>query len=143
MPTAENSARDVHGAWVELRREDRFGAVIADGELLAVSPDSLFVQTRSRFLAVAVSDVAGIWAARYQSGATLVTAWSLFGALSTVTHGYGMAISLPVWILTGAVSYSVQEHEGTLYVEASEVSEFRKYARFPQGLPERFPRAAR
>ena len=57
------------------------------------------------------------------------------GALSTASHGVGLIISFPVWILIGSISTATQSYTPIQKFPVKSWDELIKYARFPQGLP--------
>ncbi len=61
--------------------------------------------------------------------------WTLLGTLSTVTHGFFLILSGPVWILTGSIAASVESRHIVLSYPEHGWGEIVQWSRFPQGLP--------
>jgi hypothetical protein len=62
--------------------------------------------------------------------------WTALGCASTVTHGYYLIITGPMWLATGITS-AVGESRSS-HAKAENQSDFGRlyqFARFPQGLP--------
>lgn len=142
MEEAEKSAR---GSWIRLSL--RAGGEIS-GELVAVSDELVHVNTGSTIEAVKATDVTGAVISVYE-GETgiLITSWVL-GELSTLSHGFFLVFSVPIWFIASAVTLRVQSGVG--YEDISNapappgashtgiwsfMAKLQPYARFPQGLP--------
>jgi len=59
-------------------------------------------------------------------------AWTVLGTLSTLSHGWFLILSVPIWSVVGGATTAIVWSPG---VRASGCAEIRAYARFPQGLP--------
>lgn len=151
------SASDVeqtsYGAWAIVRpvTDETSGW---EGELIAVYPDSLFVLSTERLLVVPRDEVSEVTLNLYRTRHGTFAAWTILGALSTGSHGIGLIISAPVWIIWGSITTAAVSREpilkcslrrsqrassGTHGVGWDDLS---KFARFPQGLPEIMNRAS-
>jgi hypothetical protein len=71
--------------------------------------------------------------------------WGLSGTVSTLSHGLVLLLSAPVWLITTGTAGAIESSAGTVTYRAARGSltaeafaGLRKYARFPQGLPEGF-----
>ena len=167
---------DPYGRWVQLdilreppgapqpdRDRSRFSGIMLDdpdrdtdrtfrleGELLAIEPDSLFILSLSTgVVGVPTTKVEHATVFVHTTDVTAGAAWTVTGAVSTLSHGYFFLISLPVWAIVGGVSTYQLAHEGTKsYTQrgadgktgSKRLDEMRKYARFPAGLPDRVDR---
>ncbi|MBI5512467.1 MAG: hypothetical protein HY909_01790 [Deltaproteobacteria bacterium] len=67
------------------------------------------------------------------SGGGAMLGWSIAGLVSTITHGFFLVISAPVWLLSGSIVTALNWSPTTRLANCSEAA---PYARFPQGLPE-------
>jgi hypothetical protein len=107
-----------------------------EGELIAVQKDSIFILRNSdRLEGFAAEEVRSVHLQSYNPKLGTVTLWTLSGVASTVSHGFILIISLPVWIATGSLSgvaISASAHEKT---EPEGWDALACYARFPQGMP--------
>ena len=69
---------------------------------------------------------------------------AVLGTLSTVSHGFFLVFSAPVWIITSTVIWNNQTKTAVeRYPDDFEwitLDAMRVYARFPQGLPENLDR---
>ena len=131
----ETVQQDGHGAWIEVHL--RSGGELA-GELIAVDADQLRVLVGAPALAVVpvrrqAIAFADLWAYRTEEGNYLP--WGLLGTASTVSHGYFLIFSAPIWLLTTAIT-SANESRAALTRYPDEPWErLSVWARFPQGMP--------
>jgi len=131
------------------------GAAPATGELIAVSPDSLWVQQHAEITSMPLERVRKVEMRRSRIGGGQVVAYSAI--LGGVT---GIALTLACGsvedtncgaVLPGVFLASVAlggllaltvESNVKLSVSAADWRALRPYARFPQGLPDSLPRHA-
>jgi hypothetical protein len=125
-------ARDGHGGWIVVTA--RRGAEIA-GELIAIDPGAVRVLGPTGLVSIARSDVesARLWAWDSEHGG--VAAWGTLGTLSTVSHGFFLVFSAPVWILTTTITTAVESHAPILRYPGDGWDKLAIWARFPQGTP--------
>lgn len=109
-------------------------AVVA-GELLACDGDTIYLRVyvgRSRYVALARGDWHTLEVEGTQHYATSGL-WTGLGVLSTLSHGFWLVASAPVWGVVGGVSIGASgRRTETLGACTLEV---RSLARWPQGLP--------
>jgi hypothetical protein len=65
----------------------------------------------------------------------IVGLWAALGTLFTLSHGFYLVLSAPIWVISGISGAVGESRSGIVEIEGSSPEEFRKYARFPQGLP--------
>jgi hypothetical protein len=131
--------RDGHGGWIIIKRTT--GPSIA-GELIAVEPDALRVLDGVSLMAVPRAQIrrAEVWAWETQEGRVL--GWGALGSLSTISHGFFLVFSFPVWLLTSTITSINESFASQLSYPGDRWEELVKWARFPQGLPARIGAAA-
>ena len=130
-PKPREAQRSVRGGWIALDCKKPGAARCAEGELIAADDDALHVLTAEGLRTVSRAEVRKARLVGYGSEGAAVGSWMAVGALSTLSHGYYLVLTAPLlWFLGGAVATSDESRAG--FVPASE---FRAYARFPQGLP--------
>lgn len=61
--------------------------------------------------------------------------WMFTGMLSTITLGFWLLYTIPVWAITGGIATGSTSREPVVSYPGYPLSSFRLYARFPQGLP--------
>lgn len=133
-PTA--AAHDGLGGWAIATLTD--GNVIV-GELIAIEP-RLYILARFRNhrpalvsrprAAVRELDVYG-----YSTGESSLESWGLLGTVGTISHGFFLVFSAPIWI-TSTITAAVVEPRAALTRYPDHAwSDLAKWARFPQGMP--------
>jgi hypothetical protein len=125
-------ARDGHGGWIVVT--DLHGTEIA-GELIAIDPGAVRVLDPTGLVSVARSDVASarLWAWDAEHGSVLV--WGGLGTLSTISHGFFLLISAPIWMVTTTVTTAVATHAPIVSYPGAGWDKLAIWARFPQGMP--------
>jgi len=133
--TIEAVQRDGHGGWIEITTgTDRPIA----GELISVELEGLRVlavtpQPGLVFISKARIHAATLWAWGTEHGA--IAAWGTIGALSTISHGFLLIVSFPIWLITSTVTASFESRASQLEYPDDGWDKFAIWARFPQGLP--------
>src|SRR2546428_822186 len=84
LPSPEQAQTSGYGAWIELRSQDASGERATEGELLAVTADTVWVLSRSGAVALPTSAVAQCKLTAWQSGAGAIAVWTGVGVLSTI-----------------------------------------------------------
>lgn len=145
LTTAAETQKQAFGAWAELKYLDGSRVVEVNGELISLANDSVTVLTYDNLVTVDRNKVQQLRLTTYDSRYALLAAWTTVGTLSTVSHGYGLVISAPLWILTGSLATSFQSRlpiesldDGWQFpIESSDDGwqSLNKFARFPQGIP--------
>ena len=130
--SVEDVVRDGHGGWIVVTL--RTGPQIA-GELIAVDPGDIRVLTATGLVSIAKPAVATarLWAWQTQYG--YIALWGTAGTLSTLSHGFVLVLSAPVWILTTAITASVESGSSIVDYPDAGWDKLSLWARFPQGLP--------
>ncbi|HMG24646.1 MAG TPA: hypothetical protein VK607_25090 [Kofleriaceae bacterium] len=125
-------ALDGHGGWIVVTR--RSGAETA-GELIAVDPDAIRVLTPAALVAIERPAIvrARLWAWDAEHGGYAL--WGTAGTLSTVSHGFFLILSAPVWVLTTTITSSVESRASIVDYPDHGWDKLAVWARFPQGMP--------
>ncbi len=135
LPSPEEAQTSGYGAWIELRSQDASGERATEGELLAVTADTVWVLSRSGAVALPTSAVAQCKLTAWQSGAGAIAVWTGVGVLSTISNGLFLVFTAPLWIITGTVAGSSESHAPQHKVPPFGWAELAEFARFPQGIP--------
>ncbi|HEX7839319.1 MAG TPA: hypothetical protein VF469_17700, partial [Kofleriaceae bacterium] len=130
--TIEGVVRDGRGGWIVVTQ--RNGAQI-DGELIAVDPGDVRVLTATGLVLVAKPAVATarLWAWQTEHG--VLGLWGTAGMLSTITHGFWLVFSAPIWFLSTTITTSVESRASIVDYPDDGWGKLSPWARFPQGLP--------
>ncbi|MCA9601974.1 MAG: hypothetical protein R3A78_13355 [Polyangiales bacterium] len=114
----------------------------AGGELIAIGDDSIWVrgvnaQTKEQNLfRIRIAEVLTARLARYTAHDEILYVWGFVGTLSSLTHGYFLVLSAPVWAGTTVGIAEIRNRAAIADYPDLPLEAFRPYARFPQGIPE-------
>lgn len=138
LPTAKESTNDAFGAWIVVKNKHKDGTTMNAGEFIAYHEEKLYVLTRGGPAVIPVADVITATVAVHSNQQDKVFIWTIGGTLSTLSHGFYLIFSAPVWLLSGILA-GVQESKGGMIIIEEKTfawDTIKKYARFPQGLPD-------
>jgi hypothetical protein len=125
---------DTHGGYAVVRAG---GQVVVWGELIAIGPSDVWILSGGRVIHTPLERVAELEVHPYALTVSAVAAWGLLGTLSTISHGFFLVLSAPVWIVTSTITAAVHSrtaHE-KYHRDQGNWPELAKWARFPQGIP--------
>lgn len=142
LPDAERSTRAANGSWIAAKVGPRGSAREVRGELIAIQHDSVFVLAKAGLEAIPTERIGAARIARFNSQWGDLCAWSVLGALSTASHGFGAILSAPVWIIGGTLSVVAASYAPIVRYPDRSWSELSVFARFPPGLPPGLDRSA-
>lgn len=134
LPAPPETQREARGGWIELEPNVRADSTL-EGELIAVHSDTLYVLREAVLETVARSDIRTARVAFYNAHPELLGLWTAGGILSTGTHGLGLILSAPAWLLAGSIAAISQSYHPFVTYPDRRWEALRPYARFPQGLP--------
>lgn len=139
IETPEGKTGWVHASEITLL-ETEWGV---SGEFIAADPDTLFVLAGRRLVAAPLHRIASVIVDAYEPQTGDLEAWTAIGALSTISHGYYLSLTLPLWILVG-VSTTATENQApiTRFDDEVTIDDLRIFTRFPQGLPPNIDRSS-
>jgi hypothetical protein len=147
LPTALEAQTEAYGAWIEVRYGSESGKrERVRGEFIAVGEDTVFVlvgDDESHQLVTIPRDV--IERARlstFDPGHGGIAGWTVAGTLSTISHGFGLILTAPLWMITGSISSGAQARTRTERFPNAPWEYLKRFARFPQGLPSAVDRTA-
>jgi len=136
LPEPENSVKELFGAWITIKVVD--GSNPIGGEFIAFQNDSLFVFTSQNIRSINREKILNVVIDLYQRETSKVAIWSTLGTLSTLSHGFFLIFSAPIWAISGIASSIGASYSG-LFEEDFPSNEWfesmKKFSRFPNGLP--------
>lgn len=135
-PTIQAMERQAFGGWI--RVTTRSGAQVS-GELISVEPHLIRIlrvgqPVGSALTFVPVSDLASAELYRYEAESGYA-AWGLFGTLSTISHGFFLIFSVPIWATSASIAAVMESRHVVVQYPEHPLSELAMWARFPQGMP--------
>ena len=108
------------------------------GELIAVDARDVFVLEGTRLTIVPRSSVRVVAIELYPSGSGGAALWTVGGTLSTVSHGFFLLLTAPIWIATGTGQAISAARSNDRVMGPGGLDRLRSFARFPQGIPPGF-----
>jgi hypothetical protein len=119
-----------------------------EGELVAVAAESLYVLTDT-LIVVPRFAVWQIKLTRFGQEHASMAGWTLLGTIGTISHGFFLIGSMPLWIIGGSLATGQASKEPIVRPHAAEgksvsmyeLTALAAYARFPQGLPRNLDRS--
>lgn len=104
-----------------------------EGELLAVDQEAIWVLTERGPLPLLRSNVREVLVQLREHSGTELGGWTAAGTFSTLSHGFWLIFSAPIWLLAG-IPVSVDEILASRETAQSGSFELLyQFARFPQG----------
>ncbi len=134
LPSSEKAQEDAFGAWIDVIYSDGGQHRQATGELIAVGPDSIWVKDATGGVVLPLgAQVSGrvVW---YDSDPGKMVGAVLLGMVSTISNGYFLIFTAPLWLIGGSISVRIQGELPIVELPAVP-SQLSPYARFPQGMP--------
>jgi len=143
LPSAREVPADPFGAWIRIEYDSGSSSHEIAGELLAVEPDTIYVLAGENMVAFPSESILKARVAWFESGAGVLSAWTLLGSLASFSNGYIAGLTLPLWIISGSLATGAQSRAPLVDYRPDQgrLMDIRPYARFPQGLPEGIDRS--
>ena len=152
LPYAQEAQQEAYGGWLDMEVGSHGVTSGVRGELLAIGEDSVFTLSGETVTATALASVQRAKLEVYDSRSGVVAGVAVLGTLLTATHGFGLILTAPLWVIVGTVSSAGLSHEGKHRIETpvrhdettvasnpgparESWRDLRLYARFPQGMP--------
>jgi hypothetical protein len=131
QPSIEMMQKRSFGGWIVVVQRD---GGIHGGELIATDGGVIRVLNMRGMSVIPATTItwAGLYKYEHEGG---LGAWGLLGGLSTISHGFFLVISFPVWMLVTGIAIAVESGHVEIEYPDEDWREFSKWARFPQGMP--------
>lgn len=111
------------------------GKGVFHGELIAISPLEVWVLVGDAMLHEPLARVSKLEIHPYRVPVGGLAATGALGTLSTLSHGFFLVISAPLWIVTTVISGAMYSRTARERYDGGNWDELAKWARFPQGMP--------
>jgi hypothetical protein len=135
LPNKVEAQNQAFGGWVDLTFLSEQADRNLAGELIAVTEDSLWVMDGSMVVAVPVTSVASGELAGYDSESGQVGGAVALGVISTISNGFFLVFTAPMWLIGGSMAANSQGKVGLDDLPPMRWADLAKFARFPQGIP--------
>ncbi len=138
LPEADEAGTHEFGGWIEVKCEPKRGGLAIHGELLAIDSARVYVLRGDGMRSVPLDSVREARLTWFHSHGEAVGGIAALATLATISHGYFLVFTAPIWMIFGSVAAHDQYHESVVKTKPQAWAELRPYARFPQGLPPGF-----
>ncbi len=135
LPKPAEAQAGAYGGWMELSYKQTTEQR-ADGELIAVSADSVWLLGEDQALVIPTTAVKRGKLTAYAAQKGPLALWTLLGTLSTISNGVGLIFTAPMWIIGGSLAVGSESRAPERKSPRLTWGELAPYARFPQGMPE-------
>jgi hypothetical protein len=135
LPKPAEAQAGAYGGWIELSY-DQATEQRADGELIAVSADSVWVLSQDQALVIPTTAVKAGKLTAYAAQKGSLTLWTVVGTLSTISNGGFLLFTAPMWIIGGSLAVGGESRAPERKSPSLAWGELAPFARFPQGMPE-------
>jgi hypothetical protein len=136
LPKPTEAQAASHGGWIELSYDDAKEKRRTDGELIAVSADSVWVLSGNGGLVLPTAAVKEGKLTAYAAEKGRFTLWTVLGTLSTISNGWFLVFTAPMWIIGGSLAVASETRAPERKSPPLTWAELAPFARFPQGFPE-------
>ena len=120
---------NVWGGWISIQ----CGSEPFAGELIAICNDSAFVADKSLH-AIPLPNIITARLVIFDASGAMGVGVAI-GTLSTISNGYYLILTAPMWLICGTIAASSRSYDPILDYPKASFQEFVPFARFPQGLP--------
>lgn len=139
LPSAPDTQWDGYGSWATVTLSIGPEEWI-EGELIAATADTLHILQTGRLESFGYDQIAKIQLQSYDSEYGALAVWTVLGSVSTISHGFILILTAPVWIITGSIAASAQSRASLETVVGAEWRQLLPYCRYPGGIPDSIDR---
>jgi hypothetical protein len=134
VPKRIDLDREAFGGWIGVRHAK---SGLVQGELIAVTNDSVFIMESAGLQSLARTDIDSARVILFNTSEGSYGLWTFVGSLATISHGLFLVFTLPATLIAG-IATTVNEANRINYVDypATPWEKLHRYARLPQGIPD-------
>ena len=136
LPKPVEAQATAYGGWIELTHQSSAEPRRTEGELIAVSADSVWVLSETHGVVIPTSAVGKGKLTVYAGQRGTLTTWTVLGALSTLSNGGFLIFTAPMWIIGGSIAIGGESRAAERKHPPLTWTELAAFARFPQGMPD-------
>jgi len=141
LPDPDGASRDAYGSWIRVEDRSADPGLVVQGELIAVDRDTIHVLGFTpRLVSLPRSSVCCVTLTAFHMNYGPLAAWGGAGTLSTVSHGFGLILTAPLWAIISTAAAASASYAPR--VQSTDPEVLRRFARFPQGIPPTLDRPA-
>jgi hypothetical protein len=145
LPDTDEITEEAYGGWMTIvtlpdtiNSEERW--LQYGGEFIAVDTLNVYQLYDSLFI-IPKSNIYKTTLEIDQKNSVAYGLWTFGGFVATLSNGFYLIFTAPIWLITGipaSVGESLRDRYEAEFPDSLYWTEVRKFARFPQGLPENF-----
>jgi hypothetical protein len=135
LSTPTQAQTSAYGGWIELTY-DQPKERHTDGELIAVSADSVWVLSGNQGLVIPTAAVKRGKLTAYAAQKGGLTTWTALGTLATISNGLALVFTAPMWLIGGPLAVGAESRAPERKNPPLTWVELAPFARFPQGMPQ-------
>ncbi len=122
------------GGWVNINNG-------IQGELIAVDDHEVwFLPENSSIQSIPRQDINSAVVVVHRSSNGHYAIWSTVGGISTISNGFFLIFTFPMWVGTGIGTVTAESRrDNYVHYPGYSWEDIGEYARFPQGIPESLP----
>jgi hypothetical protein len=141
LPETDDVPQNTHGGWIavvtqEVTSQSDEEWMEYSGEFIALDKDNVYVLYDSLYV-IAKNKIVNSVVDLDQKNTGIYALWVILGSLSTISNGYYLAITFPLWLIAGiptASGESYRDMHDEEYPDEVYWNDVNKFSRFPQGV---------
>jgi hypothetical protein len=141
LPDTDDVPQNAHGGWItvvtqEVKSQSDEVWMEYSGEFIALDKDNVYVLYDSLYV-IAKNKIVNSVVDLDQKNTGIYALWVILGSLSTISNGYYLAITFPLWLIAGiptAAGESYRDMYAEEYPDEIYWNDVNKFSRFPQGV---------
>lgn len=140
LPKAKEFEYEVFGGWMALIYDEKNSPRLTatGGELIAVDNESVYLLGFDSLVIIPADNVERGVLVLFQKETGKYALWSSIGFISSVSNGLFAIGTAPLWLIMGiSTTVSESQADNMRFYPQESWAEIKKYARFPQGIPEK------
>jgi hypothetical protein len=139
LPDRKTISQEKYGGWLYLKWRGRLGEEeITQGEFIGIYDTTCFIFDHTILIRVPIDHISLASLKIHEDDRGSLAVWTLLGTLSTISNGFYLLITAPLWIIAGTIITSTESNSGLFTEEYPDIGWWRtvtRYSRFPQGIP--------
>jgi hypothetical protein len=142
LPESDKVQEEAYGGWLSLvpvnaNPKMSFKHTLIAGEFIGVDSANVYLLGDTLKI-IPMDSIKRSILEMAQTNKSKYTGWTVLGSVSTISHGWFLVFTLPVWIIAGT-SITSEDSYSNRYEADMPPKEYwkniSKFSRFPQGIP--------
>lgn len=141
LPDTDDVPQNAHGGWIAVVTQEATSQsdevwLEYSGEFIALDENNVYVLYDSLYV-IAKNKIVNSVVDLDQKNTGMYALWVILGSLSTISNGYYLTITFPLWLIAGiptASGESFRDMHAEEYPDEIYWGNINKFSRFPQGV---------